>query len=607
MIGIPINIKEVLEKLEASGFEAFVVGGCVRDLLLGVEPQDWDITTNAKPEEIQKIFPDSVYENQFGTVGVKTKISNSKFQIPNKLQNSNSKNQKNLHDSLLKKGSACNNCNLGRREEKGNFEVDNKSDKYEIVEVTTYRIESKYTDKRHPDKIKFAETLEEDLSRRDFTINAIALKIPNNKSQITNKLQIPNSKNRKNSLNLPPKKGDKKGGFETEANYQLPITNYQIIDLFGGKNDLEKKIIRAVGDANERFDEDALRMMRAIRFVCTQNKTSNSQFPISNKIPNSKFKKTNKKENAWQIEEKTFDAIKKNAENLKYISQERIRDELNKIILSNQPARGIDLLVQTKLMKYIMPEIGRTIGVKQNRHHYYGPYNTVYAHMLASLEKCPSDKLEVRLAAFLHDIGKPMTKQGEGELATFYGHEYVGARITVKILERLKYPKKVIDKTVLLVKNHMFYYNVDEVGEAGVRRVVKKVGLENINDLIDVRIADRLGSGVPKAVPYKLRHFKYMVEKVSKDAISVKQLKINGNDLMKELKIKPGPKIGAILDVLLAYVIDNPEMNNKKELFKIAKKLEKKDLIKLRELAKDKIKEKKEEEEEEIKSKYWVK
>jgi poly(A) polymerase/tRNA nucleotidyltransferase (CCA-adding enzyme) len=227
--------------------------------------------------------------------------------------------------------------------------------------------------------------------------------------------------------------------------------------------------------------------------------------------------------------------------------------------------------------------------------------------MLASLEKCPSDKLEVRLAAFLHDIGKPMTKQGEGELATFYGHEYVGARITVKILERLKYPKKVIDKTVLLVKNHMFYYNVDEVGEAGVRRVVKKVGLENINDLIDVRIADRLGSGVPKAVPYKLRHFKYMVEKVSKDAISVKQLKINGNDLMKELKIKPGPKIGAILDVLLAYVIDNPEINNKKELFKIAKKLEKKDLIKLRELAKDKIEEKKEEEEEEIKSKYWVK
>jgi poly(A) polymerase/tRNA nucleotidyltransferase (CCA-adding enzyme) len=175
-----------------------------------------------------------------------------------------------------------------------------------------------------------------------------------------------------------------------------------------------------------------------------------------------------------------------------------------------------------------------------------------------------------------------------------------------KILERLKFPRAVIDKVALLVKNHMFYYNVDEVGEAGVRRVIRKVGLENINDLIDVRIADRLGSGVPKAVPYKLRHFKFMVDKVSHDALSVKQLKINGNDLIKELKIAPGPKIGAILDVLLAKVIDDQKLNNKKDLLNLSKDLNKSDLDSLRLMAKKKIDEERKEEEKLMKKKYWV-
>jgi hypothetical protein len=175
-----------------------------------------------------------------------------------------------------------------------------------------------------------------------------------------------------------------------------------------------------------------------------------------------------------------------------------------------------------------------------------------------------------------------------------------------EILTRLRFPKATIDKTVLLVQNHMFYYNVDEVGESGVRRVVRKVGLENINDLIDVRIADRLGSGVPKAVPYKLRHFKFMVEKVSRDAISVKQLKVNGNDLMRELGIAPGPKIGAILDVMLAKVIDSQELNEKKTLLAMAKELNKEELSSLRKQAKEKIEEEKQEEEKLMKKKYWV-
>jgi hypothetical protein len=211
------------------------------------------------------------------------------------------------------------------------------------------------------------------------------------------------------------------------------------------------------------------------------------------------------------------------------------------------------------------------------------------------------------MAAFLHDIGKPTTKQGSGYNSSFYNHEYAGARITKKIMERLKFSREVINKTVLLVKNHMFYYNVDEVGEAGVRKVIRKVGLENINDLIDVRIADRLGSGVPKAIPYKLRHFKYMVEKVSQDPISVKQLKINGKDLIEKLKIKPGPQIGAILEVLLAEVIEKSELNDKKVLLKKAQKLNQKNLGELKKEAQNKIKETQKKEEKEIKNKYYVK
>lgn len=157
----------------------------------------------------------------------------------------------------------------------------------------------------------------------------------------------------------------------------------------------------------------------------------------------------------------------------------------------------------------------------------------------------------------LHDIAKPQTKRGEGEYSTFYNHDHVGARVAEKILTRLRFSSEIVQKVKLLVDNHMFYYNPEEVGESSVRKLIKKVGLENVKDLIDLRIADRLGSGTPKAKPYKLRHLEYMIDKVSHDAVSVKMLKVNGNDLMQELKIKPGPKIGAILEVLLAEVIED--------------------------------------------------
>jgi len=503
---IPKPIIEIIQKLEAAGFEAFVVGGCVRDLLMDVEPKDWDVTTNAKPEEVVKIFSDSFYENAFGTVGVKSEVG--------------------------------------------------------VVEVTTYRIESKYSDKRRPDKVKFAKTLEEDLSRRDFTINALALRIQPHPSPLLIK--------------------EREAGFE-------------IIDLYDGQKDLKKKIIRAVGEANERFDEDALRMMRAVRFAVTLGgdvsvKRTNGPRKLSEKMP-------------FVIEEKTKKAITKNAKNLKLIALERIQDELNKILVSDFAAEGIELLRELKLLQYIIPELEKGYGVGQNRHHIY----TIYEHSILALKNCPSEKLEVRLATLLHDIAKPDTKRGEGAYSTFYNHDHVGARVVEKILQRLKYSTDIVKKVRLFVDNHMFYYNVDEVGASSVRRLVQKVGLENIDDLIDLRVGDRLGSGVPKAVPYKLRHFKYMVDKISSDPLSVKMLKVNGDDLIKELKLKAGPMLGAVLDVLLSEVIENPDENKKDILLKRAKELSKENLTKLREMAKEKIEEKKEEEDQELKSRYWVK
>lgn len=493
---IPSQVLEVLEKIEEKGFEAHIVGGCVRDLLCDIIPKDWDVTTNAKPEEILEIFgaKNAFYENEFGTVGVKV-------------------------EPFLPTGK--------------------KKCEHDIVEVTTYRIESLYSDRRRPDEVKFSETLIEDLSRRDFTINAIALRVTSRQKMKT---------------------GDE----------------LDVVDLFEGQKDLKNKVIRTVGDANERFGEDALRMMRAIRFHAQLG---------------------------FEIEEKTLKAVKNNSNLMSHISSERIKDEFSKIILSSNPAEGVDMLHKTGLLKFVIPELENGVGVGQNRHHTY----TIFKHNLLALKFCPSKKLEVRLAALLHDIAKPQTKRGEGYYSTFYNHDHVGARVAKKILQRLKFSNEIIDKVFLLVDNHMFYYNPEEVGEASVRRLIRKVGLENMKDLMDVRIADRLGSGTPKAKPYKLRHLEYLIDKVSKDAVSVKMLKIGGNDLMQELKIKPGPKIGAILEVLLAEVIEDATKNNKEYLLQRSIELDKKDLKKLREMAKEKIEEKKEEDDRELKGRHWVK
>ena len=467
-----------MKNLQAAGFESYAVGGCVRDLLLNKTPQDWDITTNASPEKIQELFPDSFSQNTFGTVTVKTGSANPELAL---------------------------------------------------VQITPYRIEGMYSDKRHPDEIKWAKTLQEDLSRRDFTVNAMAIGL-----------------------------------------------NGMLIDLFEGQRDLKEKLIRTVGTPEDRFGEDALRILRAIRFATVLG---------------------------FSIEPATLDAIKKNAHWLAAISKERIRDEYIKIIESDNAYAGVLMLQETRTLSHIIPELLDGVDVEQNLHHVY----TVWEHNIRSLKYTVEKRypLTVRIAALLHDVGKPQTKRGTGRHCTFYGHDVVGARITAQILERLKFPRELAEKIILLVRYHMFYYNTGEVTESSVRRLLANVGMENIDDLLKLREADRIGSGTPKAGPYTLRHLKYVIDKVSHDPISVKMLKINGNDLMETLDIAPGPKIGLLLSSLLAEVLDDPSRNTKEYLIGRAKELADRSPEELRE-ALEKIEQAQEEAERERMQKYYV-
>jgi len=479
---LPKEIENIINKLEKEGFEGYAVGGCVRDLLRGKDPEDFDIATDAKPEEVVKVFPKSYSDNKFGTVTVFT-----------------SSKKNNLRE----------------------------------VQITPYREEDEYRDKRHPEKVEFVKDIKEDLKRRDFTMNAMA---------------------------LHPKKG--------------------IVDYFEGEKDIRRKIIKAVGDPGERFNEDALRMIRAVRFFATLG---------------------------FAIEKKTRDEIKKNAHLLSRISEERIRDEFLKIINSKRAKEGVEEMRVLGLLKEFLPEILEGYKVAQNKHHIYD----CYEHSVNALEYAAKRNFStsVRLAALLHDVGKPRVKRGKKEEATFYNHEVVGAKMTRGILRRLKFKKNDIEKVTLLVRYHLFYYNVGEVSESSVRRLLRKVGKDNIEELLQVRMADRIGSGVPKAEPYKLRHMRYLMEKVSKDPISTHMLSVGGRDVMEVMNVSPGPLIGDVLAILLSKVMNDPKMNNKETL---RKKMEE-----MKDWSEEKIKKegeaaKKEVEKLEIKrdemdkKKYWV-
>jgi poly(A) polymerase/tRNA nucleotidyltransferase (CCA-adding enzyme) len=483
---IPSEISGVSKKLREAGFEAYLVGGCVRDLIVDRDPKDWDITTNATPEQIQGVFTDSFYENDFGTVGVKTGSED---------------------ESLA------------------------------VVEITPYRTESGYSDKRRPDKVAFHTSLSEDLARRDFTINAMAL-------------------------------DDSLG---------------QIIDPYDGQKDIKDKLVRAVGNASLRFDEDALRMLRAVRFVAELD---------------------------FGIDGETAAAIKENSKHLEHVSCERIRDELIKILNSNQPMNALVLAEKLGILEFIAPELARSIGIEQNQAHSYD----VFEHLMRSVQHA-ADKnlsLEVRLAALLHDISKPEALRQSEEKGdwSFHSHEVYGSRATKKILENLRFPRETIDKVANLVRWHMFFSDPDQITLSAVRRMIVNVGKENIWDLLNLRMCDRIGTGRPKEQPFRLRKYTAMVEQALRDPVSVSMLKTEGNRIMDKFHVNPGPKIGYILNALLEEVLDNPDLNNCEYLDKRTSEflgMSEEDLKKLGESGKQRKEAEEGEEIKHIMDKYYVK
>ncbi len=449
---IPREVIEVTEALKHAGFEAYLVGGCVRDLILQKEPKDWDVTTNAHPDQIQALFPETYYNNDFGTVGVVNECT---------------------EDLSLK-----------------------------VVEVTPFRTEGHYSDKRRPDHVTFGVTLEEDLARRDFTVNAIA----------------------------------------------LDHSNRHFVDPYKGQEDLRMRVLRAVGDPSERFREDALRMLRAIRLGA---------------------------ELGFSIDQETYRALSEHASLLEHISKERIRDELIRIIMSPYPMEALLHMKQTGLLRYVLPDLERGIGVEQNQAHSYH----VFEHVLRALQHA-ADKgfsLEVRLGALFHDISKPeCRRKGLNGEWTFYGHEVVGSRVTRKALQDLRFPKETVEMVTTLVRWHMFFSDPEQITLSAVRRMIVNVGGEDsIWKLLDVRKCDRIGSGRPKEQPFRFRKYVSMVEEALRDPISVAMLKIDGRRVMEVTRETPGPRIGNLLNALLEEVLEDPGKNTSEYLESRASELAK--------------------------------
>ena len=365
-INPPLLVLDILQKFKKAKYEIYIVGGVVRDAILNKPLYDWDLTTNATPEQILETFPEGFYDNKFGTVGIR---------------------------------------NGDERP----------------IEITTFRTESGYSDNRHPDNISWGETLEEDLKRRDFTINAMAID-----------------------------------------------HNFELIDLYKGMDDLNNKLIRAVGNPKERFEEDALRMLRAVRIA--------SQL-------------------GFTVESTTLKAIQDNASSIKKISAERIHDELLKMFGSPYPADGYLLLHNSGLGQELLPEMEATFGVEQKspgRHHIFD----VGTHSVESLRNCNSKDPITRFATLIHDVGKARTQKVlETGTITFYNHEMESAKIAAKIADRFRFSNSQKDKFIRLVRWHQF--TVDErQTDSAIRRFIRNVGLENVTDMIALRVADRLGGGL---------------------------------------------------------------------------------------------------------------
>lgn len=435
-------IRSIVTTFSESGFECYLIGGSVRDLLMGAPAYDFDFATNARPQQVMKLFKRVIPTGiKHGTV------------------------------SLLFNDDA-------------------------TYEITTYRADGKYVDGRRPESISFSDTLEEDVMRRDFTINGLA----------------------------------------------YDVIKQELIDYVGGLDDIDRRIIRTIGDSIDRFSEDGLRPYRACRFAAKLHFT---------------------------IDSGTFDAIGKTLDVARLVSAERVRDELLKLLDADTPSVGFEYLRESGLLDLMIPELARCYGVVQNKYHMYD----IYYHSIYSCDAAPSGNHIVRIAALLHDIGKVATRrEGDDGDYTFYNHEVIGSRIAKKILSRLRFSNEEISRITNLISNHMFHYT-DEWTDGAVRRFMRKVGVENIADLFMVRFSDREGNGMRGGLPAPIGKLRRRMERVieEENAITVKDLDIDGHVLMNEFSITPGPVIGKILNHLLELVLDEPEINERDILLEKAR------------------------------------
>lgn len=434
-----------MDRLWQAGHAAFVVGGSVRDTLLGRAAKDWDLATDARPERVVELFPEASYENAFGTVGVRA----------------------------------------------GD----------DVHEVTTFRIDHDYADFRRPHRVEFGATIEEDLARRDFTVNAMAWGA------------VPASPSGADTLPEPV-----------------------LVDPFDGRADVERRVLRAVGDAIARFEEDALRMLRAVRLAATLG---------------------------FSIDAATEAGIRDRAELARHLSGERIAAELGFLLESTQPSIGLRIAADTGLLAAIAPELAAQRGVAQNK----VPGEDLWDHTLRSVDAAPADRPIVRLAVLLHDIGKPAT-EGDGH---FHGHDRVGAELAAELLTRLHYPRDVVGRVVLLVRHHMFLYEPAWTG-AAVRRFIGKVGRDGLDELFLLREADNVGSGLPAEAGHLAELRTRIAEELEAGvALDRADLAIDGSDLRAELNLPQGPLIGRILGQLLERVIADPGLNDRPTLLLLAR------------------------------------
>jgi tRNA nucleotidyltransferase (CCA-adding enzyme) len=438
----PAGVVALMGTLWANGHAAYVVGGSVRDAILGRSPKDWDLATDALPERLVAVFPGAVYENKFGTVAVRE-----------------------------------------------------GGDEYE---VTTFRTDHDYADFRRPHRVEFGDSVELDLARRDFTVNAIAWGAP-----------------------------------APDAARIVPTPD--VVDPFGGMADVAARRLRAVGEPGARFREDALRMVRAVRLAAVLG---------------------------FEIDPPTFAAIRANAALASHVSGERVAAELQQLLLADAPSVGLRLMSESGLLAVLLPELEAQRGIAQNKI----AGEDLFDHTLRTLDAVPADRPVVRLAALLHDIGKPSTIED----GPFRGHEVVGADMAQRLLDRLRYPRAVTERVVHLVRSHMFTYE-RSWGDSGVRRFIQRVGLQAIDDLFALRAGDNIGSGLAADVDdlADLRR-RVSAEIAASVVLDRSRLAVHGDELIAELGVPAGPHLGAILDALLDRVIADPKLNDKATLLLLA-------------------------------------